>query len=332
LEGLGASYLRLLRTFRKKDLVEFCNTHDRLFGDAKRSGEYSKVTEHYYDMMACVIETYYGSSFHFCPPEYPKQSRVEATQGLHYRIARMLAHGAGKNMLDVGCGIGEAIRDIAAYSGGKVTGVTLSQHEVEEGNALIEQIKLMHLCRIVQGDCRDMPFDENTFDSAYAVYALKYFVDLHPVLEETCRVLKPVGLFLVYDIVKTEKYDDTDDRMTDIVGRFEYYCGMPPLHTISETIDVAEETGFACISRMDLSREYPWYYPFVASRLFVWMLNSRLLSAGMWMGERFRVLPRGFKQFSDMFLFGTIRVIVEAGEAGILSGSNILVFQKRAEL
>jgi sterol 24-C-methyltransferase len=328
--GLGKSYLRLLRSFRERDLVEFRKTHERLYNEAKQSAEYERVTAHYYDMMSDIIETYYGSSFHFCPPEYPKQSRAEATRHLHYRVSRMLQHGVGRNMLDVGCGIGEAMRDIAAHSGGRVRGVTLSRHEAEEGNALIEKAKLNHLCDIVQGDCRNMPFfEENSFESAYAIYSLKYFIDLRPAFNEIRRVLKPGGMFLVYDIVKTESYNTANSPMAELVERFEYFCGMPPLHTIQETIDVAAETGFHCISRMDLSKEYPWYYPFIESPLFRWMLYSRLLAAGIWLGEKIRILPRGFKEFSDMFLFGTIRAIVEAGETDILSGSNVLVFQKQ---
>jgi len=325
---LEANYLRLLREFRGWDLVQFYEEHDRLFKEAEHTKDYLKVTEHYYELMTSVIESSFGASFHFSPPEHSKQSHEEALKNLHIRIARMLLHSPGKVMLDVGCGVGQAMLDVAAYSGGKVVGITLSQSEIEAGRSLVLQSKLQHLVTFVQGDFLAMPFEDETFDSAYAIYSLKYFVDLSPAFRSLYRVLKAGGLFLVYDIVKTEKYDSGNPESTDLVDRFEYYCGMPPLHTNKEMIDVAGQMGFECISQMDLSKDYPWYYCFIESPFFYWLISSRIIAACVLIGERLRLLPRGFKRFNDIFLSGTVRAIVEAGRADILSGSNILIFQK----
>ena len=47
-------------------------------------------------------------------------------------------------------------------------------------------------------------------------------------------------------------------------------------------------------------------------------------------GQALRILPKGFAAFNRTFLSGTVHKIVQGGRMGILSGSNILVFQKRA--
>jgi ubiquinone/menaquinone biosynthesis C-methylase UbiE len=330
--NLGWSYLRFLREFRKKDLVAFDEEHKILSQKAKLTKDYTEVTEHYYSVMASIIETYYGSSFHFCPPDYPKQNHEEATRSLHRRIAKLLDHSPKKIMLDVGCGIGEAMRNIAVHTNGKVHGITLGLNEVEQGREITEKAKIQHLVSFTQGDCNDMPFEDESFNSAYAIYALKYFIDLSPVLKNVYRVLKPGSLFLIYDLVKSDKYDPNNSEHVSIVDTFEYACGMPPLHTNKEMIDIAGKVGFTLQNRMDLSTDYPWYYSFVQSKLLMWIFNSRIINTLIGIGENVKILPKGFKRFNDNFLAGTVRIIVEAGKMGILSGSNILLFQKPHEL
>lgn len=45
-------------------------------------------------------------------------------------------------------------------------------------------------------------------------------------------------------------------------------------------------------------------------------------------GQVLRILPSGFHFFNKVFLSGTVNKIVRAGEMGILSGAEILLFQK----
>lgn len=42
-----------------------------------------------------------------------------------------------------------------------------------------------------------------------------------------------------------------------------------------------------------------------------------------------RILPQGFHRFNKIFLSGTVDKIVRAGEMGILSGAEILLFRLR---
>jgi hypothetical protein len=41
-----------------------------------------------------------------------------------------------------------------------------------------------------------------------------------------------------------------------------------------------------------------------------------------------RILPPGFHRFNRVFLSGTVDKIVRAGELGILSGAEILMFRR----
>jgi sterol 24-C-methyltransferase len=328
MENLGFNYLKLFREFRRRDLVAFCDTHHRLHRQALLSNDYGEVTRHYYGLMTSIIETYYGSSFHFCPPEHPRQRRAASLLGLHRRLAEMMGHAPGRLALDVGCGLGAAARDISAHCGGRTIGVTLGRNEVAEGARLNRQAGLERQVSLVAGDFQRLPFGGRVFDCAYAIYSLKYFPDLRPIFREVQRVLKEGGTFLVYDLVKTERFDPASPAQARLVGRLEYLCGMPPLHTNGEMIEIAGSAGLECLRQTDVAGAYPWYHCFVESPLFVWLLYSRLIRALIGAAEKCRLLPRGFARFNDAFLAGTVRCLIEAGRTGILSGSYVLQFRK----
>lgn len=172
--SLALKFLRCCLEFRTQDFTAFVRDHDALFAVAKRQRDHAQVTSHWYDLMGHFIELYYGPCFHFCPPEMPGQSRQDAIVALHNRIARLLQLAPGKKCLDVGCGIGGIMQDMGQYTGADITGLTLSAEEVSRGNEILRQKGLGFQCRINQGDAQDMPYPDESFDCAYAVYSLKY--------------------------------------------------------------------------------------------------------------------------------------------------------------
>ena len=61
-----------------------------------------------------------------------------------------------------------------------------------------------------QADFHHMPFGEAHFDKAYAIEAMTYSPSLHSAYSEVFRVLKPGGLFAVYELVTTDNYNPGD--------------------------------------------------------------------------------------------------------------------------
>lgn len=81
------------------------------------------------------------------------------------------------------------------------------------GNTRFKQLGLADRCQIVEGDCmKRFPLEDDAHDAAYAVYALKYLPDLGPVMREIHRILKPGGLFVIYDLCKTPEYDQNSEE------------------------------------------------------------------------------------------------------------------------
>ncbi|CAI2349150.1 unnamed protein product [Caenorhabditis sp. 36 PRJEB53466] len=328
--NMNANFLKLLTHFRRQDLSNFKKEHDELYEKARESGDHLEVTTHYYSVMSTVIDEYFGGNFHFVPPKYEGQKLEEALKSLHQHIGEKLGLSEDVHCLDIGCGIGGVMLDIAD-SGAKLTGVTIAPNEADIGNEKFANLGLSDRLNIVAADCHKMPFEDAKFDVAYAIYSLKYIPSLEKVMKEIQRVLKPGGKFIVYDLIKTNDYDENDEEHVKTLYHLEYACGMPSLHTQKEVEESAEASGMPLIERENLEETYgnrAFHYCFSSSPLFMWLVSSPVIDHTIRMAEIMRILPEGFKQFNRTFLCGTVNSIVEGGRMGILSGANILLFQK----
>lgn len=318
----------MLGGFRRADLGRFVAEHERLYAEARRTGDHTQVASHFYSVMADVLEAYYGTAWHFVPPEHAGQSREEAIRGLHRRVARLLGHAPGRESLDLGCGVGSCMRGVALESGGRVTGITIGPNEVEEANKLNREARLEKLCQVVQGDFAALPFENERFDSAYAIYSFKYSTSLKQTFGEVHRVLKPGGLFLIYDMVKADTYDPGNPEHRRLLESFAYTNGMPPIHSNAERVTEAGLAGFECLSELDLSQDLPWYDHFTRTPLFLPLIESKTLLRWIHRAERAELLPGGLAKFYEIFVAGNLTALVNAGKCGAMTGSSLVILRK----
>ncbi|CAJ0578686.1 unnamed protein product, partial [Mesorhabditis spiculigera] len=327
--NMSGNFMKLLFHFRRHDLLAFEEEHRKLFAKAKETGDHGPVTSHYYSVMSTVIDEYFNGNFHFAAPNKGEKTLEEALKGLHMSISERLDLKPGVSCIDIGCGIGGVMRDLKD-TGATLTGITIAGNEVEIGNTVFQKLGISERCRLVEADCHDMPLENETQDAAYAIYSLKYFPQLDGVMREVARVLKTGGKFAVYDLIKTAKYSAENEEDREVIEGLEYACGMPSLHTREEMETAAERHGLKLVHSEDLSAEsgLPFYFCFTHSPLFMWMVKSAAMKALIQMAQRLRILPKGFHEFNNTFLSGTVDKIVEGGRRGILSGSELFVFQK----
>lgn len=111
-----------------------------------------------------------------------------------------LALGAETRVLDVGCGIGGAVRMIAARTGARVTGVDLTPDFVETARALTATVGLP--AEFVVGSALDLPFPEASFDVATLLHVGMNIPDKPRLFAEVARVLVPGGTFAVFDVMR----------------------------------------------------------------------------------------------------------------------------------
>ncbi|KAI6214580.1 Methyltransferase [Aphelenchoides besseyi] len=211
------NFIRLLTHFRRHDLEAFADEHERLFAEAQKTKNHGPVTSHYYSVMSKVIDEYFNGNFHFVPPLKENQTLEEALHSLHLRIGDELHLAPGIHCLDVGCGIGT----------------------VQIGNSNFEAAGIQNECKLVEADCKKMPFEDNTFDCAYAIYSLKKVVSA---LEYACG-MPPLHW-------RSEMIEKSTTAGLELIG----------------SADLSKETG------------RPFHYSFSHSPSFMWMVNSNALA------------------------------------------------------
>ena len=109
-----------------------------------------------------------------------------------------------------------------------------------------------------------MSFPENSFDCVYAIEATVHAPSLEGVYSQIYKVLKPGGVFGVYEWLMTDNYDNTNERHREIRLGIEVGDGISNMVKISEGIAAIKAAGFELELHEDLAKRpdaTPWYYP-----------------------------------------------------------------------
>lgn len=96
-------------------------------------------------------------------------------------------------ILDIGCGGGTNVKRMAKNAR-KVCGVDYSQKAVERSN---DYNHGQNNVEIIKASVSDLPFDDDTFDTATAIKTVFFWPDLENDFKEVKRVLKKGGKFAI---------------------------------------------------------------------------------------------------------------------------------------
>jgi SAM-dependent methyltransferase len=120
---------------------------------------------------------------------------------------KQLALTRESRVLDLGCGIGGPARFAAKTTGAQVTGIDLTGEFVETGQALTQMTGLSDQVDLVEGSVLDLPFADNSFDAAYMIHVGMNIADKAGIAKEAARVLRPGGVFAIYDVMRVGEDD-----------------------------------------------------------------------------------------------------------------------------
>lgn len=289
-------------------------------------------TNHFYDLVTDFYEYGWGRSFHF--------ARMFRDTGFHQNIARhedylalKLGLRPGQKVLDVGCGVGGPLREVAKFSGAHITGINNNDYQVQRCNILAEKAGLSKLCAATQGDFCNMPFSPGSFDAAYGIEATCHAPRLEDVYGEVYRILKPGGVFAAYEWCTTEKYNEADLAIKKVVHLVEEGNSIAKFYTIPQCLQALKNVGFEIIESADLADPMgveadalePWYQPLIGSyNIFDTTqfgrstLGRTVTDTLVWWLETFRVAPAGTTKVSKLLNSAADNLVI-AGKEGVFT-------------
>lgn len=111
---------------------------------------------------------------------------------------------ADSHVIDIGSGLGGPARTLAETYGCRVTGIDLTQAFCDAATAMSEWVGLGNRVSFRQGDATSLPFADKQFDAAMTIHVAMNIAAKATMYAEARRVLRPGGIFAVYDVLQGE--------------------------------------------------------------------------------------------------------------------------------
>ena len=266
----------------------------------------------------------------------------------------------GQKVLDVGCGVGGPAREIAKFSGANITGLNNNDYQIERATRYTARERLSSQVDFVKGDfmvqlnssfanalrltffLQQMSFESETFDAVYAIEATVHAPSLEGVYSVMFRVLKPGGVFGVYEWLMTDAYDNEDPEHRKIRLGIEQGDGISNMVRVSEGLRAIKRAGFVLEFHEDLADRpdaTPWYYPlagdfsmmgsvwdfFTIARMTNWGRSAIHRFVGLL--EMVSVAPQGTQKMADSLAVAA-DCLVTGGRQKLFTPMYLMVARK----
>lgn len=161
---------------------------------------------------------------------------VEGARACTRRLAQLAGIGAGDTVLDVGCGVGGAVRQLAGELGCRVAGLNVSAVQLRTASSLGSPRagRIAYL----RGDAQRIPARDGAFTCAWTFNMFYHLPDKPRALREMRRVLAPGGRIAFDDWVLTEAADAADR------AALRHHWSSPEWMTDGELLSALDGAGF----------------------------------------------------------------------------------------
>jgi len=288
-----------------------------------RKEKYETLVNTYYDLATDFYEWGWGSCFHFAPRRNGETVASSIARHEHY-LALKLGLKPGMKVLDVGCGVGGPMMEIARFSGAQVVGINNNGYQVSRGEKHIKAAGLTGLCSFVKGDFMHIPYPDQSFDAIYAIEAICHAPDKVAIYKELFRVLKPGGSFASYEWCLTKKFNFDDPVHRKLKEDIEVGDGLPDIDSTDQVLEALNKAGFNIIESKDLAppdsvNQIPWYEPFTPNYLSITGIRTT------WIGITLTHVTLNALERVGLLTKGTTRthsVLMRARDGLVVGGQN----------
>ena len=289
-----------------------------------RKQHYQLMVNHYYDLATDFYEFGWGESFHFAPRQRGESFKASLRRHQHF-LGDRLSLKPGMQVLDVGCGVGGPMGNLARRYGAGFTGINNNTYQVERAKVHTRDVR--SLCRFIHGDYMQVPESDGSYDAAFAIESLPHAPDKATVFREILRVLRPGGCFAGYEWCLTDDFDPRNAEHLRIRKAIMMGNGLPDIASPAEIAAAARSAGFELLEARDLAPESdpetPWYRALQGRDLTLMSIprtpaGRALTNLALRLAERLRVVPEGTAMVSTLLNRGA-DALVEGGVHGIFT-------------
>jgi SAM-dependent methyltransferase len=160
---------------------------------------------------------------------------VEGARECTRRLAAMAGIGPDDTVLDVGCGVGGAVRQLSAELGCRAVGLNVSALQLRTAASLGGAAGRVGYLR---GDAQRIPACDGAFTCAWTFNMFYHIPDKHLALREMARVVAPGGRLAFDDWVLTADADAADK------AQLRHHWSSPDWMTDGELLDAIHAAGF----------------------------------------------------------------------------------------
>lgn len=190
-----------------------------------------------------------------------------------------------------------------------------------------------------------MSFPDNSFDAVYAIEATVHAPSLEGIYSEIFRVLKPGGVFGVYEWLMTDKYDNNNPHHREIRLGIEQGDGISNMEKVEVGLAAIKAAGFVLEHNEDLADKddaMPWYWPLAGELKNISSLGDiptivRMTKLGRGIVHRFvgaletiGIAPRGSQKTADS-LAHAADCLVAGGREKLFTPMYLMVARKPLE-
>jgi sterol 24-C-methyltransferase len=191
-----------------------------------------------------------------------------------------------------------------------------------------------------------MSFPAESFDAVYAIEATVHAPSLEGIYSQIFRVLKPGGVFGVYEWLMTDAYDNENQSHREIRLGIEHGNGISNMEKIEVALKALEAAGFELELNEDLADEAhekkdyaPWYWPLSGELKYITSLGDiptilrmtkfgrnaihRILGAF----EYTSLIPQGTAKTADSLAYGA-DCLVAGGRQKLFTPMYLMVARK----
>ncbi|KII87883.1 hypothetical protein PLICRDRAFT_42408 [Plicaturopsis crispa FD-325 SS-3] len=324
--------------FWQKDLSKESTTDND-----NRVDSYTDVVNGYYDGATELYEYGWAKSFHFSRFYKGEAFAASLARHEHYLAAQMSLR-PGMKVLDVGCGVGGPAREIARFSDAQIVGLNNNDFQIQRARQYTKKEGLEGQVSFTKGDFMKLSeqFGENSFDAVYAIEATVHAPTWEGVYGEIMKVLKPGGVFGVYEWCMTDAWDPSIPEHKELAHEIEFGNGIPEMRPLAKAREALKTVGFEIEHEEDLAErddEIPWYYPLegdISKAQTTWDYFTvwRMSKSGMFVThnamrllELFGFIPKGTWQVGEALKVAGSS-LVKGGQTKLFTPMYLVISRK----